>query len=156
MNDVFWLEPGAIAGRAGPNRKPWNLAEVRALGIDSVLTVNEGEGCVEEEFAANGLRHAIVALPPHEPPRPGDEQACLEQLPRALAFLRAERAAGRVVLVHCSSGKDRTGLLMCAWLMRERGLALDEAIARVRRVRPIALSAIGWEAMGRRVLAALA
>jgi len=59
------------------------------------------------------------------------------------------------VLVHCSAGKDRTGLFMSYSLMREHDLGVDEAIARVREVRPQAITALGWDALARRVLSEL-
>lgn len=153
MEYVFWLVPGRLAGRAGPNRRPWDLAGIRGLGIGAVLSVNDAAGCDPAEFSALGLIHRCIPLPPNEPPLDGDEALCREALPAAHEFVLAQHAAGRAVLVHCSAGKDRTGLLMSYYLMREHGLGVDEAIARVRAVRPIALSALGWEAMGRRVLA---
>jgi len=55
--------------------------------------------------------------------------------------------------VHCSAGKDRTGLFMSYFLIREFGLDVDAAIMRVRAVRPQAMSALGWETLARRVLA---
>jgi len=153
MHDVFWLVPGRLAGRAGPNRRPWDLAALRGLGIGSVLSLNDGEGCDPAEFEAHGLDYRCVPLPPHEPPVPGDDDRCAAALPEAHAFVLERHAAGRAVLVHCSAGKDRTGLFMSYFLMRERGLDVDAAIRQVRAVRPNALSAMGWEALARRVLA---
>lgn len=153
MEHVFWLLPDRLAGRAGPNRRPWELAAIRALGIGAVLSVNDGAGCDPSEFSALGLIYRCVPLPPNEPPIEGDEELCRLALPPAHEFVLAQHAAGRAVLVHCSAGKDRTGLYMSYFLMREQGLGMEAAIARVREVRPIALSAAGWEAMARRVLA---
>jgi len=120
-----------------------------------VLSVNGGLLCHEEDFAPVGISYACVALSANAPPRPGDEQVCMEVLPRAYAFVHDQVTAGRAVLVHCSSGKDRTGLFLSYFLMRAEGLTPREAIAAVRAVRPIALSAEGWEEFGARVLAAL-
>jgi len=41
------------------------------------------------------------------------------------------------------------------FLMRRSGLSVDDAIVAVRRVRPIALSAEGWEDLAAAVLAAV-
>jgi protein-tyrosine phosphatase len=57
--------------------------------------------------------------------------------------------------VHCSSGKDRTGLFLAYWAMRTEGLSAEAAIERVRSVRPIAFSAIGWDELALDVLTAL-
>jgi protein-tyrosine phosphatase len=153
MQHVFWLLPGRLAGRAGPNRVPWDLRALRAQGIDAVLSVNDGEACDLAEFAAQGLQYRCVPFPPNEPPLAGDEKICRQGLPVAYEFVRAQHAAGRAVLVHCSAGKDRTGLFMSYFLMREHDLTADEAIAYVRGIRPPALSAMGWEGLARRVLA---
>jgi protein-tyrosine phosphatase len=61
----------------------------------------------------------------------------------------------RGVLVHCRSGKDRTGLFLSYYLCVIEGLTPSEAVREVRRVRPIALSAEGWESFSYRVLAEL-
>ncbi len=66
---------------------------------------------------------------------------CLDALPEAYDYVRGELDRQRAVLIHCRSGKDRTGLFMCYFLVRESGMSVDDAIAEVRRVRPIALSA---------------
>jgi protein-tyrosine phosphatase len=61
----------------------------------------------------------------------------------------------RSVLVHCSSGKDRTGLFLSYYLCVTEGLGPGDAIREVRRVRPIALSADGWESFAYKVLGEL-
>jgi len=156
VQHVFWLIPGRLAGRAGPNRRPWDLVEIRSLGIGAVLSVNDGEACDPRAFAPLGLRYRCVAMPPNEPPAPGDGDRCREALPEAYAWVRERHEEGLAVLVHCSSGKDRTGLFMSYFLMKDEGLDPAAAIARVREVRPIALSAMGWEGLARGVLADLA
>lgn len=145
LQHLFWLIPGTIAGRAGPNREPWRMSEFRRAGIGAVLSVNDGEGCHPEDFARAGITYTCMPLSPNAPPRPGDLEHCLHVLPDAHAFLRAQIHHDRRVLVHCSSGKDRTCLLFAYYLMREEGCTPREAMARVRRVRPIAFSAEGWE-----------
>jgi protein-tyrosine phosphatase len=153
VRHVFWLLPGRLAGRPGPNRVPWDLRTLRAMGIDAVLSVNDGEGCDRDQFAALGLDYFCVPFPANEPPEPCDDDLCHLVLPAAYEYVRAQHAADRAVLVHCSAGKDRTGLFMSYFLMREYGLDVDTAIAHVRAVRLTALSALGWEELARRVLA---
>lgn len=155
MQHIFWLLPGRLAGRPGPNRQPWDLRALQGMGIDAVLSVNDGEGCERPEFAALGLHYHCVPLPPNEPPQPGDEEICHAGLPVAYDFVSAQHADQRAVLVHCSAGKDRTGLFLSYFLIREYSLDVDAAIARVRTVQPRAMSAMGWETMARQVLARL-
>ena len=54
--------------------------------------------------------------------------------------------------MHCRQGKDRTGLFMAYYLKTLYHLDSDEAIARVKAVRPLALTADGWDGFAREVL----
>jgi protein-tyrosine phosphatase len=128
------------------------VAALRKAGIRAILSVNEGLLCHKQDFAAAGIAYACIPLSANAPPRPGDEELCAHALPQAYAFVRAQMAQGRSTLVHCSSGKDRTGLFFCYFLMRHARMAAGEAIEAVRKVRPVALSAEGWEDFAIRVL----
>ncbi len=56
------------------------------------------------------------------------------------------------VLVHCRSGKDRTGMVLAAYLIEFEGCNEKEAMEKVTAVRPIAFSAAGWMEFGLEVL----
>ena len=154
MKHVFWLVPGAVAGRAGPDQHPWDANELLAGGIGAVLSVNDGAACQRQDFTALGMSYRCIPLSDNAPPLDGDIDHCLDALPEAYDFVRGELDSRRAVLVHCHSGKDRTGLFMCYFLMRESGISVEDAIKAVRRVRPIALSAEGWERLAATVLKA--
>jgi len=95
-----------------------------------------------------------VPLSDAAPPQPGDLEICVGALPRALAFAVDSIARDRCVLVHCRSGKDRTGLFLAYYLCVTEGLAPSEAIRELKRVRPTALSAEGWDSFAYQVLSA--
>jgi hypothetical protein len=97
MDKLFWIIPGKLAGRPGPDREPWNLASLRQGGIGAVLSVNNGLLCHPEDFVASGITYACVPLSAHTPPQPGDDHICLRALPQAYAFVQAQMA-GRVPL----------------------------------------------------------
>lgn len=141
-----------IAGRAGPNRQPWNIARLRHAGFGAVLSVNDGELCHPEDFEREGIVYACMPLSANAPPQPGDLEYCLSVLPAAYRFLCTQIESSRTVLVHCSSGKDRTCLLFAYFLMRHESCAPEEAIARVRAIRPIAFTADRWEEFAVKVL----
>ncbi|NUP06279.1 MAG: protein phosphatase [Polyangiaceae bacterium] len=145
MNSVFWLIPQKLGGRPGPERARWNLAALRDAGVGAILSVNDGLLCHPDDFRALGLAYACVPLSDNAPPQPGDDDACLRALPAAYSFVGQQLEHSRAVIVHCSSGKDRTGLFLAYYLVREEGLSAEEAIERVRKLRPIALTASGWD-----------
>ena len=119
-----------------------------------MLSVNDGELCRPKEFAQHGLAYACIPLSSNAPPREGDLEHCLRALPEALAFATNNMSRGVPVLVHCTAGKDRTGLFLAYYLMRCENCSLEQAVTRLRAVRPIALTATGWHEFALQVLSA--
>ena len=152
MQHVFWLVPGELCGRPGPNHQPWQPAELKAAGIGAVLSVNDGESVYADDFAAIDLPQRCIPLARNAPPRESDLELCRERLPLAYAWARQHIDRGRPVMVHCRQGKDRTGLFMAYYLLLREGLDSNSAIARVMSVRPIALTATGWDRFAIEVL----
>lgn len=156
MEYVFWLEPGKVAGRSGPSMHPWRIEELKAGGIGAVLSVNDGDLCDPVAFEAADIRYQCVPLSDTSPPMPGHVELNLQRLPIAFDWIQSCLAEGRTVLVHCHAGKDRTGLMLAYYLIRQLGQLPAEAIANVKSVRPIALTAEGWDALAMAVLTAIA
>ena len=123
---------------------PWDLDALRRYGIRAVLSVNDGRMVHMEDLAKRNIAYACIPLSENAPPREGDAEVCRVALPRAYRFVTGQMDREQAVLVHCSSGKDRTGLFLCYFLMRHFGWSLEKALCRVHEVRLIALSAEGW------------
>ena len=155
MQHLFWLRPGKIAGRSGPNLDPWFPEQLAAAGIGAVVSVNHADSVYPDDLERAGLEFACFPMADNAPPRPGDFEYCAEMLPRVFDYLRECIAANRIPMVHCTAGKDRTGLVLCHYLCRAEGYAPFDAIREVKRVRPIALSAPGFEAFALELLSAL-
>lgn len=155
MRNVFWLRPHIIGGRPGPNKDTWDPRELARDGIGAILSVNDGELVYPENLTAAGIDYKCVPLSDAAPPQPGDLESCTAALPKALEFALESINSGKSVLVHCHSGKDRTGLFLSYYLCKTEGLPAANAIQEVKRVRPIALSAEGWESFTLRVLETL-
>jgi len=151
MEQVFWLRPGCIAGRSGPNLHHWDIGAFKARGFSAILSVNDGELVHHSDMDKADIAYANIPMSANAPVRPGDKALCLTNLPRALAFVAAQLPRGPV-LIHCRSGKDRTGLVLAAQLITTERLSVDRAIAEVLAVRPIAFSAEGWLDFAREVL----
>jgi protein-tyrosine phosphatase len=151
MKSVFWLVRDGVGGRAGPQLEPWSIMELRSAGFDAVLNLSEHPSDFTALEAA-GMEARWVPLPTDVPPTREAEEKCVEALPAALAFVTAQRSRGRRILVHCHAGKDRTGMLLALLLAKEEGIPADAAIRRVREVRPLAITAPGWEALALKVI----
>ena len=124
--DVAWIEPGfAIGGRPFAAQRP----AVRALGIETVVTV---ESTLENEADAwTELGVEVVALPTR------DWVAIpAERFDAVVQTVLERRAAGRTVLLHCLAGINRAATFAAAVLCRRDGLDMQEAVDRVRAVRP--------------------
>jgi len=143
MKHVFWLIEGKIAGRSGPNLDAWSLAELKEHGITAILSVNFAESVDSNGMEKVGIAHANIPMSPNAPVQAGDKETCLENLPKAMAFIEAQKVSGPV-MIHCRSGKDRTGMVMAAYLIQFEGMTAKNAMDKVFSVRPIAFSAEGW------------
>jgi len=151
LQHIFWLKAGEIAGRSGPNTEVWDFDEIKAGGISAILSVNNGEAVHESLLASLGLAYANIPMSSNAPVREGDTEFCLQNIPRAMDVIRASRESGPV-LIHCRPGKDRTGMVMAAYLIEFEGYDASEAMDKVIEVRPIAFTAEGWMDFGLEVL----
>jgi len=152
VRDVFWVIPNHLGGRPGPNLYPWNERDLHDAGIRTILSVNDGEWVNVEALESLGIAYRCYPLSDTAPPRPGDIEHCQRVLPLAFEFVEAQLSQGRTTIVHCRSGKDRTGLFLSYYLCRAKKLSPLAAIAEIRKIRPIALSAEGWDEFAVQVL----
>ena len=122
-----WVEKGRLAGSGYPasrNQLEW----LRGQGIRTVLTLTEDPlpGQWLDGFAFE-VRH--IPMRDHEAP----DAASLEE---AATFVWDNVKKGRTTLVHCLAGEGRTGCVLAAYLIKDKGIAADEAIKALRRIKP--------------------
>src|SRR5689334_23172901 len=122
---VTWIEDGRLAACSYPGDRA-----LRALAADGVtLLINLHERPhPPAALARHRLAELHLPVPDFTPPSP-------KQLERGIAAIEAELASGRRVAVHCRAGLGRTGTLVACYLVG-RGHGPDDAIARVRALRP--------------------
>ena len=151
MKYIYWLREGEIAGRCGPDQNPWSLEAIRDTGFSAILSVNDAEAVHESLIRNLLLDYANIPMSPNIPPGEGDKELCLSNLPLAMEFISRNLDKGPV-LVHCRSGKDRTGMVLAAYLIKFEGYAAQAAMEAVIDRNPIAFSAEGWLDFGLDVL----
>lgn len=79
--------------------------------------------------AKDGVHHEASAEkrpPVDKEPKVGDH------FPAAMAFVRRHLVCGQKVLVHCLKGENRSAAVCAAFLITERGMGCEEAIALMR------------------------
>lgn len=143
MKEVFWVVPERIAGRCGPQLVPWDCGELRNGGIGAIASL--AEPVDEREVRAAELEHLPLYFPGMLLVSDQDFDLFLSFVPRFLDFAEQTADQGRPLLVHCTYGCDRTGAMLAIYLVARRGLSAEDAIARVRSVRPPAMTAVGYE-----------
>lgn len=122
-----WVAPGVL-GCAYP-RTDRALAALSASGVRLVVNLHERphEPARLERY---GLRETHLPVKDFAAPSP-------EQMERAVGAIFDALAAGEAVSVHCGGGLGRTGTVLACYLLASgEGLGAEEAVQRVRALRP--------------------
>jgi atypical dual specificity phosphatase len=122
----FWLEHPFVAGLARPSSLE-DLMWLRKEGIQLVISLTE-DPLARSWVNDAGLMMMHSPVVDMEAPTPEQIDRCISALERAV-----QRNMG--VAIHCEAGKGRTGTLLACYLVT-KGLSAQNAIGRVRRLRP--------------------
>lgn len=141
MDKLFWLIPQKLAGRAGPDVDPWDLNAIKRAGVTAIVSTHEE--CHAQSIAASGLKHVCKFMPTAYPTNDVLVDRFVDLVRDATEAVLEEIRIGGAVMVHCYAGRDRTGLVLCAALMALENIDAKTALARVRAVRPTALTGPG-------------
>lgn len=115
------------------------IATWRALGITHVMTLLlEREGAREIGALVTAAGLAWIWCPLNG----GDVRTRFDAVAEGLAAATAALAAGGRVVVHCSAGIHRTGMVGYA-LLRCTGLDADAARAALRELRAVTADGVG-------------
>lgn len=129
---IWWIEEETVAGGRHPSAT--ELEELSREGFTLIVSLLEEElnppRYRPEDAERLGMRRVNLPVPDFRAPT-------LDQVREFIRLVQAEEGSGRV-FVHCESGRGRTGT-MAAALWMHRGLKPEDAIARVRRVKPEAI-----------------
>ena len=130
---------------------PWardldkDLDAIAAWGAKTIVTLLESHELAHlaiaglgQEVQRRGMEWLHLPIPDVSTPGPDFEA----KWPAASDRLRSRLDAGENILVHCRGGLGRSGMV-AARLLAESGVDAEEAIARVRAVRPGAIET--WE-----------
>lgn len=119
---TLWHRPGARA-----------VSKLKDFGCDCVLTLlslREGAPAVGQSVERAGIEWVWLPLENGQPPRGNAAESILLALPALAERLNA----GRSILIHCSAGIHRTGMVAYA-LLRWYGHDEDRALAIIGEMR---------------------
>lgn len=153
MKQLFFVDE-SVAGRCGPDRHMWNVDELCQNNVAAILSLNDGKMVNVSLLKTLEIAYKNIPIPSNAPYLDGELELCLNYLPQIIDFIELHKSNGLVV-VHCKAGKDRTGLILAAYLMHKRNLLPSEAMDAVKQVRSIAFTALGWEEFSAEVLRSL-
>jgi len=121
-----WVDQPLLAAMARPESAD-ELAWLRQQGIQVVLSLTE-DSLRRDWVNDAGLMAVHVPVVDMESPTQ-------EQLEKCLSIIERTHQHQMPVLVHCSAGLGRTGVILACYFVA-KGLTAQNAISKVRRLRP--------------------
>jgi atypical dual specificity phosphatase len=122
-----WVEKGKLAASGYPASK----SQVRWLarqGIGAILTLTPSP-LPDSYVEGLGLDVGHVPMEDHQPP-------AAASLDEGVAFIQGELGRGKAVVVHCLAGEGRTGCVLAAYMVKDRGLGAPDALRVIRKAKP--------------------
>jgi len=115
--NLWWVIPGKLAGVRKP--MPEELTELQAAGIGAIVSVMDDPSNLDLYQQAD-IPHLWL-------PTKGGTAPSREQLQKLQDFVDTQNAQGNAVVVHCTSGRRRTGTMLASYLICT-GLSYDDAM----------------------------
>ena len=145
---AYEVEPDLLYGRPGPNKSNWSLAHLRQHGILVIISLVDLDEQELREVRRLGFTHYAFSIEDkiHRPYKTSNDDL-MHTVTHILEIIDGHIRYSQPVLVHCNSGKDRTGLVMGCYLMSRKGMSAKQALRALRRLKPDALTAKGFEQM---------
>jgi len=131
-----WVVEGKLAGCGLPvthDEFEWLVEN----GIKSVVTVREVP-LPKDWFDGSDMDYLRLEVEDFGAPS-------IEDFDKAVSFIEDEINKGRPVMVHCAAGKGRTGAVLAAYLVKNQHLTAEQAIAKLRGMRPGSVQSVAQE-----------
>jgi len=131
-----WVIEGKLAGCGLPVTED-EFEWVVDQGIKSVVTVRE-VALPSDWFDGGDIDYLHLAVEDFGAPN-------MEELVQAVDFIDQQISSGRPVMVHCAAGKGRTGAVLAAYLVKKQNLTAEQAIEKIRNMRPGSVQSVSQE-----------
>ena len=131
-----WVVEGKLAGCGLPMTED-EFEWLADQGIKSVVTVRE-VALPSDWFDGSDIDYLHLQVEDFGAPT-------IEELDQAVDFIDQQIGSGRPVMVHCAAGKGRTGAVISAYLVKKQNLTAEQAIAKLRGMRPGSVQSVSQE-----------
>jgi atypical dual specificity phosphatase len=131
-----WVTEGKLAGSGLPVTQDefnWVLDK----GIKSIVTVREVP-LPSRWIDGTNIDYLHLMVEDYGVPN-------MEVLDEAVNYIDNKIQSGKPVLVHCAAGKGRTGALLAAYMIKKENLSADQAIEKIRLMRPGSVQSVTQE-----------
>jgi atypical dual specificity phosphatase len=131
-----WVTEGKLAGSGLPvtqDEFKWILDK----GIKSIITVREVP-LPSRWIDGTDIDYLHLMVEDYGVPN-------MEILDEAVNYIDKKIQSGKPVLVHCAAGKGRTGALLAAYMIKKENLTAEQAIEKVRVMRPGSVQSVTQE-----------
>lgn len=131
-----WIEQGRLAGSGLPVHEEefkWLIDK----GIKSIVTVREVP-LPSKWFDGSDIDYLHLMVEDYGAPS-------MEVIDETVDYIDKKISSGKPVLVHCAAGKGRTGAVLAAYLMKKENLTADQAIEKIRLMRPGSVQSLTQE-----------
>lgn len=131
-----WVIEGKLAGCGLPVTED-EFKWVVDQGIKSVVTVRE-VALPSDWFDGGDIDYLHLQVEDFGAPN-------MEELIQGVDFIDQQISSGKPVMVHCAAGKGRTGAVLAAYLVKRQNLTAEQAIEKIRRMRPGSVQSVSQE-----------
>lgn len=135
--DLNWIVPNKLMAFSGPSATPKHFGGWRTFtpedyvgyfkekGVKAVVRLNK-KMYEASRFTENGIKHHDLYFP---------DGTCPSE-PILFHFLDIVEKEPGAIAVHCKAGLGRTGVLICAYMIKHYNFSAEEAMAYIRVCRP--------------------